>query len=945
MKIFQRLVWIVLGVYAAIILFVIGTFQVDDMTLSKGEIYDYNTNWIMLYEDGTSKKIETLPYSGKSEPNELIVIENVIPKEYQGLTLSFLSADKTLKVFLDDEVIYEFGTRDKRAFGHTPGSVYNFIDIPNDFEEGRIRIEITSAYDDFAASIGTMTIAKRDISILHLIERNLISIICDVIILFSGVIFAFLSVMQRRTKQSTNGIEYLSIFCIAACAYYSIETKALHILYGNQTLYSVLIFLILMVFPMFVVLYYEQNLSVKYRRLFAGILTLGYINITVQLVLQLLNIVDFMNMAFISHVLLMMVFLLSAGIFCDILRKKRDKVSVLEFVALCCMMLGGSIDVVRNYLIKIGDFGKFSRYGVTLYCSMMVIVHIMRISKKYAASIEENAMLLQREVKNMEEQNKRLLAAKEEAENARHEAQLANEAKSRFLANMSHEIRTPINAVLGMDAMILRENEQESIQEYARNIQSAGQGLLALVNDILDFSKIESGKMEITPAEYELFSLINDSYHMIVMRAKEKGISLHIQNDAAIPGKLYGDEVRIRQIIVNLLTNAIKYTEKGSVTIRLDWERMKENRMLLKISVQDTGIGIRKEDISRLFDSFERMDEKKNRNIEGSGLGLSITRHLIELMEGRITVESEYGKGSVFRVELPQIIVSDEPSGNFTEKYIDSVETKQICLESFQAPKARILVVDDVLMNLKVIAGLLKNTKIQIDTAESGRECLELIKEKDYHMIFLDHMMPQMDGIEVWHRMQEMPDNRNKKTPVIMLTANAVMGAKESYLQTGFRDYLSKPIQEAKLQEMILKYLPAELVTGFGQQEASKEAIEAKSLLERLDFLDTAKGLAYCAGSEKLYHEILLSYQRNQRCQEMQSYYEAEDWENYCIQAHTLKSTSLTIGAAELSAMAKKAELAAREADSDYLGLHHDELMKMYKEVLKKLEFIKEMHL
>lgn len=949
MKVFQKLVWVVLGLYAAIIVFVLCTFHVDDMTLSKGEIYEYNTNWIMLREDGTRIEIDSLPYSAESKPGEKVIIENIIPEEYKGLTLAFLSADKTLKVYIDNEIIYEFGIMDERAFGKTPGSVYNFIDIPEDFNDGHIRIEMVSPYDDFAASIGEIEIAKRDIAILNLIKKNISRIICNVIILFAGVILAFLSVIQIKSHQSSNGMVYLSLYCITASIYYFIETKALHIFYGNQTLYSILVFLILMILPLFIVLYYQQNFSEKYKKYFEYLLIPIYLNIAVQLVLQILDIVDFMNMVFVSHALLILT--IGSGILflIGISHNEREKQNLLEFIALLCMIGGGFIDIVRTYIVKVGDFGKYSRLGVTLYCSIMVVVHIMRISKKYAASIEENAMLLKREVENMEEQNKRLQLAKEEAEKAKYEAQLANEAKSGFLANMSHEIRTPINAVLGMDAMILRENTQPGIQEYALDIQSAGQGLLSLVNDILDFSKIESGKMEITPVEYELYSIINDSYNMVSMRAKEKNLKLHIQNDASIPEKLYGDEVRIRQIIVNLLTNAVKYTQEGAVIVWFGWERIDEEQMLLKISVQDTGIGIHKEDIGRLFDSFERMDEKKNRNIEGTGLGLSITKCLVELMKGNITVESEYGKGSVFRVELPQKIVSLKPLGNFSEKYMNTVNSPQSYHESFRAPKARILVVDDVAMNLKVMVGLLKNTKMQIDTALNGLECLELVREREYHIIFLDHMMPQMDGIEVLHRMQEMSDNKNKNTPVIMLTANAIMGAKEEYLQMGFKDYLSKPIREIKLEEMILKYLPTDIVIKEEIKEVKEQPKEDTTdiptdapIMERLNFLDTAKGLAYCGESEELYIQIISSYINSPRYQELESYYKAEDWDNYRIQVHALKSTSLTIGAVEFSNMAKKMELAAREGDNDFIKSNHDKLMSEYMELLKKLEFIKE---
>lgn len=387
----------------------------------------------------------------------------------------------------------------------------------------------------------------------------------------------------------------------------------------------------------------------------------------------------------------------------------------------------------------------------------------------------------------------------------------ANEAKSQFLANMSHEIRTPINGILGMDSMLLKECQDEGLREYAKNIQSAGQSLLSIINDILDISKIESGKLEIIPTRYELFSILNDCYNLTKVKIEEKPITLHMKINENIPAKLYGDEVRIRQVMNNFLSNSAKYTHEGSITFGVDYEEKSEGEIWLIITVSDTGIGIKEEDLEKLFASFTRIEEKRNRNIEGTGLGLSLTKNLVDLMQGEITVKSIYEEGSCFTAKIPQKIIDKTPMGDFDKRYRQYIHQSEEQAISLCAPDAKILVVDDVPMNLIVVKGLLKATKIQIDTAKNGANCLELVQKNRYDIIFLDHLMPEMDGIETLQNMKLLEENPNRNTPVIMLTANAIVGAKEEYMEAGFTDYLTKPVQENLLHEMIMKYLPKEL--------------------------------------------------------------------------------------------------------------------------------------
>ena len=532
----------------------------------------------------------------------------------------------------------------------------------------------------------------------------------------------------------------------------------------------------------------------------------------------------------------------------------------------------------------------------------------------------------------------------------------ANEAKSQFLANMSHEIRTPINGILGMDSVLLKECHDENLREYAKNIQSAGQSLLSIINDILDISKIESGKMEILTIRYQLFSVLNDCYNLTKIKLQNKPVSFIMQINEKLPSWLYGDEVRIRQIINNFLSNAVKYTKEGNITFELDFEEKTDEQILLVITVRDTGIGIKEEDLGKLFESFTRIEEKRNRNIEGTGLGLNLTKNLVNLMGGEVFAESTYGKGSCFTAKIPQKIADAKPMGDFGKRYQQYLSTSDDDKLSFLAPDAKILVVDDVTMNLKVVKGLLKATKIQIDTAVSGSECLECVKTTPYQMIFLDHMMPEMDGLETLEHMKNLADNPNAQTPVIMLTANAIVGAKEEYIEAGFTDYLTKPIRETELLEMILKYLPEELVCENGgqgieksqdaqdmeQPEAGGEGAEPLQRLEQLEGLDVKTGLTYCMNEEDFYIEMLQEFLQADKASQLKHFLAEEDWDNYRTTVHALKSTSLTIGAAHLSGEAKALEMAAKEGNMDYIRSHHDGVMDEYKELTDHLKEILE---
>ena len=410
---------------------------------------------------------------------------------------------------------------------------------------------------------------------------------------------------------------------------------------------------------------------------------------------------------------------------------------------------------------------------------------------------------------------KKLLTTMKELEKARFRADEANRSKSEFLANMSHEIRTPINAVIGMNEMIIRETDDSRILYYSRNIESAGRSLLSIINDILDLSKIEAGRMEITGAPYSFSSLLNDVAVMIAVKAEEKNLTFGVDVDETLPDRLVGDELRIRQIMVNVLNNAVKYTEKGSVSLRVRYNRSGDD-LSLDIRVSDTGIGIRREDIPRLFDKFDRVDMTRNKTIEGTGLGLAIVKSLLSMMNGSVQVESDYGRGSTFMMRIPQKVAAEDPIGDYRRRFQEDPAHNTGYTELFHAPDAVILVVDDTLINLTVVKALLKKTRIGIETAKSATEAMEYTDRKHYDAILLDNRMPGMDGSEALPLIRAQKSGYNRDTPVICLTADAVAGAREIYISQGFTDYLTKPIESSALEHMLLKYLPSDKIEKNG---------------------------------------------------------------------------------------------------------------------------------
>jgi len=637
----------------------------------------------------------------------------------------------------------------------------------------------------------------------------------------------------------------------------------------------------------------------------------------------------------------------------------------VTFVSVCC--IGGYLIALwmRNTLTlginQVGDADPYSVIAVMLFVVSLIIV-------SFSLTI---ILVVSLEHKSVES---------EEFKTAKVIAERSNASKSDFLANMSHEIRTPINAVLGMNEMIFREALQSrdelpedrddirktfsDICNYSGNITSAGNSLLSIINDILDFSKIEAGKMEIVTAEYQLSSVLNDVSNMISFKAKSKELEFHVDVDDTVPDGLYGDELRVRQVITNILNNAVKYTHDGSITLSVRSSEHPssdeaEGRVIdLIVGVKDTGIGIRPEDQAKLFGKFERVDLNQNSTIEGTGLGLAITQSLLHMMGGKINVESEYGQGSTFTITIPQLVASDEPIGDFREKFEQMILAQKAKKEAFHAPNAHILIVDDTIMNLVVAKGLLKNTGIQIDTAESGRESIEMCKNNSYDLILMDQRMPEMDGITAMKEIRNIDNSMNSDTPFICLTADAVSGAKEKYLSEGFDDYLSKPIDSRALEKILIKYLPDDKInTKFETVEKPEERTIDPGSYSAMDntedaesdiasdtapdnlYFDIETGMKFSGGDEDLYIEIVKEYVNDAEHKRtvLTDTRAAGDWQNYAIVAHSLKSTSKMIGSMQLADIALRMEKAADVRDTAAIDKEHDTMMDLYKLVVDAL--------
>lgn len=519
----------------------------------------------------------------------------------------------------------------------------------------------------------------------------------------------------------------------------------------------------------------------------------------------------------------------------------------------------------------------------------------------------------------------------------REEAEQANRAKSDFLANMSHEIRTPMNAIIGMSELIIEESRGRKMYDYACDIKTASQNLLGIINDILDLSKVESGKLELIEDKYYIQLLLEEVTNMIKIVAAEHGLQILLELQPDVPHRLIGDEGRIRQILINLLNNSVKFTKKGYVKLRVSAQKSETADVCLVFEVEDTGMGIKKDDLEKIFEEFQQVDTKKNRKVEGTGLGLTISKRLVHLMEGSITVDSVYGEGTVFTVKIPQKVEDSRP---VSEVPISAKDLREKQESMFLVPDYKVLIVDDNKVNLKVASKMLLDYQFQLDEASSGRDAIRMVKEREYDLILMDHMMPGMDGIETAKIIREECGENGRRPIMIALTANAIKGAKEMFLNRGFQDFIAKPISKVELHGILSKWIPASL-KQYLDREVEEVLITEDDLAEiYMKDVDVRKATERKGGGLDDYMELLELFlmEGKEKLKLIRRLASEKDYHNYDIETHALKSAAANIGADKLSEEAKQHEFAAKEGRYDYIHENVEQLLDDYAALLSEVK-------
>ena len=733
---------------------------------------EYTKPWEWLHDDGTFDMIY-LPVNLPEKPGKTVLIRTMLDEEtVSHRFMYFHNARQDFKIYVGDELRVLYSTQDTKLTGKYTAPAHVVCPL---YEEDAGKYLTLESYTESTYN-GTMyNVFLGDqmgfwMKFVRIMGFDLViamtALLLGVICMCASIIFGF--ILHQKTT-----LPYLSLGIVLASVWLVANSNLRQVIFPTISVINDMTFSMLLLLPLPFLIYMDSVQRGRYSRLYKAVCVITLCDAIVCMTLHVAGIVDYSE----SFICMAIVALISFVVFGTTIIIDATKGFLREYP----LVATGVIAVVICATAEIFIYMKKSDiFNTTLLEFGLIFLLIMS-----ALNTVQGVIKIKREKET---------------------ALLASESESRFLANMSHEIRTPINAILGFNAMILRESGEEDIREYAASIENAGNTLLALIKDILDIARVESGKMELTPVEYDLFGMIENVRRMMDVKATEKGLKLVVEIDESLPLKLKGDDVRIHQILVNLINNAIKYTETGSITLSVGGQKQ-DDKQKLSFSVKDTGIGIKKEDMEKLFDKFARIEERRNRHIEGTGLGMTITVQLLSLMNSHLNVNSVYGVGSEFSFDLIQEICDATPIGSISDIRQERTDNKPQH-SIFRAPNAKIFMVDDNSFNRKVFTGLLRKSGMSITVAEGGEEALKMLREQKYDVIFLDDMMPDITGTEVLKKMKAEEGHINLNTPVIALTANAVAGVREQYLAAGFDEYLSKPVRLDRLERTLKTYLP-----------------------------------------------------------------------------------------------------------------------------------------
>lgn len=761
-------------------IFIYGFVASPSLELFKSHAVAYDGEWIYQDADGNSESF-VMPYVLDTEVGEIVRATTVLPSNiHDGMYICFTSG-RSINVYIEDEKIFSYDSEDNTM----PGVVVKALCIPVELKADYAGKKLTLERGDRGCFNGNMNQCYLG-DLLGIVgkicEGRIPQYLGATLLAIASFITLIVFLLKSIINKKVLPLVYLAHGMLIISLWIMLDSYIFQFMFGRYFVDGFVAYMLAILMAIPFVYYFNIIQEYRHRTAYMIIEICIIVNYVVLTILHMAKVRSYEEVlvhinAFTICYIVGFLAICIKDYFVDG-NKKHVRVLV-GFLGMCFMAL---IEVFI-VIVKAVTHGTSELDGLFILVGLYILL--------LAAILDQ--------VKSLNELH-----------DATQNAIAATKAKSEFLANMSHEIRTPINAIMGMNEMILRECEQEKIKEYAQDVGRASKNLLDIVNDILDFSKIESGMLEIVSEEYNLGEVISDVTNLVTIKAREKGLKLKILVNPEMPYKLRGDEKRLREIILNLLNNAVKYTEKGHIELKVDGD-VNEDSLMLQIAVSDTGQGIRQEDIEKIFGGFERVNIKRNKNIEGTGLGLTITQNIVQLMDGDISVESEYGKGSIFRVVLPQAIIDSERMGDY-KAHNHVSQKKELVYEQLEAEDATVLIVDDQPINLKVLSMLVKKTKMQVTEASSGAEALEQMKKQHFDLILLDHMMPEMDGIETVKAAKCLEGNLCEDTPMIALTANAIVGAKEFYLDAGFDGYMSKPVLPEVLMETLINFLPEDKV-------------------------------------------------------------------------------------------------------------------------------------
>ncbi|MCR5109252.1 MAG: response regulator [Lachnospiraceae bacterium] len=773
-----------------LLLLITGILLYRSYAFESGRCESLDISWDYITENGESGTT-VFPSTIRLDNGERIEYSSVLPSEgiFDDTYMCFLGG-KDVKLYIDGELRYELDHNKISIPGRIVKSIYNIIRLsPKDLgKEIRFVKAEDKANNGYFNEIRIGELNALRASYIKDYSMNFYS--AFLLFIISLLLYMITIVINRIYGIKTSEFRALSIGMAAVSCWIITDSYMFQLVFDVMFIDGIISYILTPLLPIPFFVYMDELQNHRYIKQYSYVMIILVIDEIIMMVLHFADIESYDNTLPVNFIVVIAAALILMGyiikdVFID---HVKDYITVAHGIS--ALVLCTVLEIISIY------FRIISLTGVWMMIGLYFVLGAAFISSVKRAV---------------------------EYERSRRKAIEANIIKSNFLASMSHEIRTPINTIMGMNEMILRESKDTNISEYSNYIKRSGNLLLTIIGDVLDFSKIESGKLTPVNDNYETSVMLKDMIDFINERAAGKGLSVIEDIDTRIPSVLFGDIDRIKQILINLLGNAVKYTKEGSITFKVYSEELIPDKSSEDVTVSsddkkscnlhfeiiDTGMGIKDEDIDKLFDSFTRVDEKKNRNIQGTGLGLAIVKNLVGIMNGEITVKSRYGEGSNFHVYIPQPIINDKPIGADWNKKKDGKDTgKKGYRVSFTAPNAIILAVDDNASNLMIIKYLLKETKLKIETADSGKAAIESVMQNKYDVILLDHMMPEPDGIEVLKKIKANKEGPNYLTPVIVLTANATAESRNEYLSVGFDDYITKPVNGAEIERVLLVFLP-----------------------------------------------------------------------------------------------------------------------------------------